>query len=135
MHDPQAPTQLTQGAIPRRPGLVLVVDAEPLVGEMIHRALATHGFEPIVASSPEEAIEIARRHPIALLVTDLMMPGMTGIELASQLRSLHGRVPVILMSGTPDAAALAIDPPSTFIAKPFALAALASAAASLIASS
>ncbi|HYO44376.1 MAG TPA: response regulator [Candidatus Limnocylindrales bacterium] len=75
-----------------------------------------------------------RRYPIALLVTDLMMPGMNGIELAGKLRRFQPSVPVILVSMTPDAGILGIEPPAAFLAKPFSLRDLAAMAASLMAS-
>jgi PleD family two-component response regulator len=63
--------QANERGLPRRPGRVLVVDDEPLAGELLQRALSGTGFEPIVASSPHEAIEVGGQRPIALLVNAL----------------------------------------------------------------
>jgi DNA-binding response OmpR family regulator len=112
--------------------MVLVVDDEPQLGELLHIGLSHRGIESLVAVSPAEALDLASRYPIALLVTDLQMPGMTGIELAARLRRLQARVPVILVSATPDAGSLVIEPPSAFLAKPFSLRDLAATATSLM---
>jgi DNA-binding response OmpR family regulator len=113
--------------------MVLIVDDDPLLRALMHRALAHHGIEPLVAVAPAEAVRLAGRYPVALLVTDLMMPGMTGIELVDRVRRLQARVPVLLVSGTPDAGTLVIEQPSAFLAKPFSLRDLAASAASLMA--
>ena len=115
-----------------RSGMVLVVDDQPQLGELLHLGLSSRGIESLVAISPAEALDLASRYPIALLVTDLKMPGMTGIELAARVRQLQVRVPVILVSGAPDAGSLVIEPHSAFLAKPFSLRDLAAAATSLM---
>jgi len=124
-------TSWPRRAMPK--GMVLLVDDEPALGEMLHESLSQRGFRALVAVSPAEALDLAQRYPIALLVTDLMMPGMTGIELAARVRQLQAQVPVILVSGSPEAGTLAIVPPSAFLAKPFSLGDLAATAASLMA--
>lgn len=105
----------------RRAGVVLIVDDDPLVGEIMRRAVTRAGRDVLLAGSPAQALELAASHPIAILVTDLTMPEMTGIELARRIREQHPTLPVILVSASPEASALAIDSPSWFLAKPFPL--------------
>jgi CheY-like chemotaxis protein len=98
----------------------------------MHRALAHVGLPALVALGPAEALSLAVRYPITLLVTDFTMPGMTGVELADRIREAHPRIPVILVSGSPDASRLLISPPSAFLPKPVSTGQLADALASLV---
>lgn len=97
---------------------------------MIRRALLRFGHDVLLADSPAEAITLADRYPVSLLVTDFMMPGMTGVELAGRVRDRHPAVPVILVSASPEAARLTIGSPSSFLARPFSMGELARAVAS-----
>jgi CheY-like chemotaxis protein len=86
--------------------------------------LREHGYTPIIAANPDEAIEIVKRGDsgASLLLTDLIMPGMTGAELAERVREHHPDLPVIFMSGyagdtVTRSGALALD--AAFLEKPF----------------
>jgi CheY-like chemotaxis protein len=59
-------------------------------------------FRTLVASSGEEALELldpAASGAIELMLTDVLMPGMTGLELAARVRALRPDLPILLMSG------------------------------------
>ncbi|MEO8031101.1 MAG: response regulator [Gemmatimonadota bacterium] len=79
---------------------VLVVDDEPAVRTITARMLQTGGYRTRQASSGAEALEaVARNGPPDLVLSDLMMPGIDGAELARRLGLNWPRLPVILMSG------------------------------------
>jgi CheY-like chemotaxis protein len=80
---------------------VLVVDDEPSVRHLAQSALRTMGYEVTVASGGREALRMVYSESAspALLVTDIDMPGMTGIELAARLTAERPAVRVILMTG------------------------------------
>ncbi|QAT84922.1 putative response regulator/sensor histidine kinase [Corallococcus coralloides] len=98
--------------------LVLVADDEPAVLEVLSQVIEDLGHDVVRARDGEEALALARAHRPRLVVTDHMMPRMSGMELCSRLKQEPGlrEVPIILLSavlqqGSPDAAA--------FLNKPF----------------
>ena len=66
---------------------ILIVEDELPLLEVTHRSLEAVGYVILAAHSPEEAIRISASHPgpIHLMVTDVIMPGMSGAQLASRL--------------------------------------------------
>lgn len=80
-------------------GTILVVDDEVDVLEMIEVGLGLDGYEVILAESGEKAVEVAASHPVDLVISDLRMPGMNGVETISRLRQLAPAVPVIVVTG------------------------------------
>jgi two-component system cell cycle sensor histidine kinase/response regulator CckA len=83
--------------------ILLVDDEEPLRG-MIHDLLVQSGYTVLRANNGAEGLEIARQHqgPIHLLLTDVMMPGMTGPKLAEALAISRPETKVLYMSGYAD---------------------------------
>ena len=107
-------------------GTVLLVDDDSSLRAPIRRTLVLAGFTVLEASSAEEALVICKRHKgrIQLLLTDMVLPKMNGIELADRLESLRPEIKVLFMSGYTDHAVLAhgvLDPDKNFIQKPFTL--------------
>ncbi|HXC63841.1 MAG TPA: PAS domain-containing protein [bacterium] len=92
-------------AAPQRPGptgeTVLVVEDEPAMLRMAIQMLRSLGYEVLSAPSPAQALDLARRHnaPIHLLLTDVVMPGMNGRELADAVLAWHPRLRRVYMSG------------------------------------
>ncbi len=88
---------------PRGTETILVVEDEATVREMITQILNAHGFRALTAADGPEALQLSREHqgPIHLLLTDLVMPSMSGVELAEQLRADRPELRVIYMSGYP----------------------------------
>jgi len=82
---------------------IVLVDDEDGVREVLARGLQERGYRLLEASSAAQALEILQRHAgeIDLVVTDLAMPGMNGIELAQQASEISPFLPFIFVSGQP----------------------------------
>ena len=80
---------------------ILLVEDHPQVRELARMALSEKGYTVLVTSSPEEAESTCARHTakIHLLLTDLIMPGTSGRELAKRLTAQHPKMRVLYMSG------------------------------------
>ena len=81
----------------KRGASVLVVDDEREIVRALQHALTAHGYTVLTASSGEEAIEIVTRHRPDLLLLDLLLPGMSGLEVCRQVRATSN-VPIIVLS-------------------------------------
>ncbi|WP_137180298.1 ATP-binding protein [Roseomonas sp. AR75] len=91
-------------APPAPPRRVLVVDDDPLVAAGTAMMLEDLGHSTVVAASAEEALRrLAQDAEVALVLTDHLMPGMTGLELAERLRRDRPRLPVALATGQAEA--------------------------------
>lgn len=80
-------------------GSILLVDDDDSVASMTERALTLFGYEVIRARNGREALAAYDPRAIQLVLTDLAMPEMGGIELIATLRKAHPEVKVIAMSG------------------------------------
>lgn len=80
---------------------ILLVDDDPSVLDVVRQILETLGFGVLAAPSGEEALGLARAHagPIALLLADVVMPGLSGPETAARLRVARPETRVLYMSG------------------------------------
>jgi len=83
-------------------GTVLVVEDEDAVRKLTVRILHDHGFEVIEAADPQKAFTLLEPHRVDLLLTDVIMPGMSGTKLAEQLVGLRPDLKVVYMSGYTD---------------------------------
>jgi CheY-like chemotaxis protein len=132
----------TEGAVPaegpkvcpappaRGPETIFVVEDEPAVRAVVRQVLRQHGYQVLEAGHGGEALEVAGRHrgPIDLLVTDVILPGISGGELAGHLTRRHPGLRVLYLSDYPDETLArhgvqARDVP--FLSKPFLPATLA----------
>jgi two-component system, cell cycle sensor histidine kinase and response regulator CckA len=84
--------------------VILVVDDEPFVLKIVATILAGAGFLVLSAASPSEAFAIALRHPqpIHLMLSDVVMPGLRGPDLAEAIEELHPETVCLFMAGLPD---------------------------------
>jgi len=78
---------------------ILVVDDEPLISKVLDRTLARAGHEVVTASDGDEALQYLGHETFDLILTDLFMPGVDGIELLTRLKDVDDAPPVIAMSG------------------------------------
>ena len=78
---------------------ILVVDDEEAMRAFLRSTLRRRGFEVPVATDGEEAREIIEQGGIDLIITDLTMPRMGGMELLHWVRARRGAPPVIVMTG------------------------------------
>jgi PAS domain S-box-containing protein len=89
-------------SVPRGRGeMVLVVEDEPSTLKLAERMLTDLGYQVLIAENPSAVMQLAAAHTgaIALLVTDVVMPGMNGRDLADQLRTLYPDLKTLFMSG------------------------------------
>jgi len=100
--------------------IILVVEDTVLVLKTVCMILERAEFTVLAAGSAEEAMRLARfAKTIDLLLSDVMMPDMSGPDLALQLKELRPQMRVMLMSGYPDGAMLVLNYGWHFIKKPF----------------
>ncbi|HEV2127855.1 MAG TPA: response regulator [Thermomicrobiales bacterium] len=111
-------TEVMGGRIDRQAPRILVVDDEPGIVDLLCMLLEEEGFEAAGVTSGYGAAEMIRSERPDLMLTDVMMPGMTGYDLAELAAGVHPQMRVVLMSA-------AVDPPSKsrfpFVSKPFDL--------------
>jgi two-component system, cell cycle sensor histidine kinase and response regulator CckA len=102
---------------------VLVVDDEAAVRRFAARVLEREGYAVVEASDGMEALEVVRMDGVSIevVVSDIVMPRLNGVELMQALSESHPNLPVILMSGYATAALteLGIAAPCSILAKPF----------------
>jgi DNA-binding NtrC family response regulator len=128
---PAVEPTIREGAPPPAPEApagetILLVEDEEQVRRLARRVLERAGFAVVEAGDAEAALRRANRHPgtIHLLVVDMMLPGLSGRELAAQLAIHRPAVKVLYISGTADGAIgrhQVLAPGTEFLQKPFAL--------------
>ena len=109
------------GAVPR----ILVVDDEPAARTLVTKALVADGYAVVAAEDGMQALEALAKSPFDMVLTDIVMPGIDGIELALKVAKDFPDTAILLMSGYPDERRRASGLESLFrevIEKPFALA-------------
>jgi DNA-binding response OmpR family regulator len=106
---------------------ILVVDDELEIRDLLSKFLTEEGYEVIVASNGEEAIKLAERENPQVILLDIMMPGMDGIETCKRLKAEEKTrfIPVIIATVLWDTYVEAIEAGAEdFVTKPFHLAEL-----------
>lgn len=125
VQEPEADTQPERGL-----ETILAVEDEPAVRGLAVRILRDHGYTVFEASNGQEAqriVEALPEHAIHLLLTDLVMPGMSGVELATWVQARCPGVCVLFMSGYARQVSINHDHPTVaFLQKPFSRHALLS---------
>lgn len=110
---------------------ILLVEDEDSVRKLVLNALEMNGYKVLVASNGNEAIAAASNHKgkIDLLLTDVIMPEMSGSELAERMRKIRPETKVLYMSGYTDTAAVELDlleSQANYLQKPFTIQGLCS---------
>ena len=98
---------------------VLVVDDEPGIGNILRIKLRFHGYEVITTTSGAEAIELIRTQKPDIVLLDILMPDVTGMDVLDRVRAFS-QVPIIVFTAKPDIAQFALkNGANDSIAKPF----------------
>jgi PAS domain S-box-containing protein len=103
---------------------ILLVEDEPLVRSVTARSLRSAGYQVLVAENGPSAIQLAAHHAGALdlLITDVVMPGLSGPQVTAELRRLRPGLPALYLSGYAEDAIVhhgVVDPSIEFLPKPF----------------
>jgi PAS domain S-box-containing protein len=121
---PDVPCRATGTAETTYGATILLTEDEPDVRCLLRDVLAAQGYTVVEATSPAEALERAAAHPgrIDLLLTDIVMPGGTGRDLARTISAERPDLKVLYMSGYPEhgaAPGTVLEPGAPFLPKPF----------------
>src|SRR2546423_9243862 len=81
-----------------KPPRILIVDDDSGQRSLLDSFLRTQGFETVPVSSGERALEILRSEPVSMMISDVRMPGMTGLETLRRARQEHAVLPVLLVT-------------------------------------
>jgi two-component system KDP operon response regulator KdpE len=103
---------------------LLIVDDEPPIRRFLRTALAAQDYRVEEAGDGEAALEFLKRNPVDLIVLDLGLPGMDGLEVIRRLREGGSATPVIILSSRDDEAGkvAALDlGADDYVAKPFGM--------------
>jgi len=77
---------------------ILVVDDDPRITDLVRRILAYEGYSVAIASSGNDALTRTLEHPPDLIVLDIMLPGLDGLEVARRLRAAGDNVPILMLT-------------------------------------
>jgi DNA-binding response OmpR family regulator len=78
---------------------ILVVDDEKMVSDLLRTVLIRHGHEVLTASGGREALELFRKHSPTIMLLDLGLPDMNGIEVLKQIRAINPQAVVMVLTG------------------------------------
>ncbi len=101
---------------------ILIVDDEEGMRKLLARVLIKHGYDAVIAGSGEEALALVETDTFDLIITDIKMPGMDGLELLNEIKSFDPDLPIIVITayGTVESAVQALRAGAyDYITKPF----------------
>lgn len=81
---------------------ILIIDDERIILKAYTKELEAMGYEVHSAMSGQEAIEILQRESFDIAFTDLVMPGMNGVEICKKIKEMYPETEVVLISGYPE---------------------------------
>jgi two-component system KDP operon response regulator KdpE len=79
------------------PDRILIIDDEPQITRVLRAALSAQGYDVRTANDPEEGLQVFKDWPPELVITDLMMPGLSGVDVTRSIRT-RGATPVLILS-------------------------------------
>src|ERR687884_119905 len=89
----------TGQAATQTPARILVVDDETPIRVTMSDMLRRRGYDVVAAASGEEALALLHQRPFDLLLLDLRMPGLSGLDIAQRARELHPDAAIIILTG------------------------------------
>lgn len=101
---------------------ILIVDDNPNMSSLLMEMLEIYDYDSVRASSGEEALNELEKSNFSLVITDVKMPKMTGMELLEKVKEKYPKMPVVLISGYSMLTSNQMDisvSPDGFLAKPF----------------
>jgi len=104
------------------PHRILIVDDEPPIRRFLRTTLAAQDYRVEEAADGEAALDFLKRNPVDLVILDLGLPGMDGLEVVRRLREQGNTVPIVILSSRDDEAGkvAALDlGADDYVAKPF----------------
>ena len=113
-------------SVPLRPH-ILVVDDDAMIGEQLERLFTHTGYKVSVTNRAEQALELLEKEDVDLVVTDIRLPGIDGVELTKRIAERWSDVPVIVVTGCGDietAVEVLKLGASDYIVKPFSASAI-----------
>lgn len=81
------------------PKKILIVDDNPNMSSLLCEMLEVFDYQSVRANSGTEALSELKKGDFSMVITDMRMPNMTGLELLQQVKSLYPKLPVVLISG------------------------------------
>ena len=103
---------------------VLVVDDDPRITDLVRCILAYEGYSVAIAASGNETLNRSLEHPPELIVLDIKLPGLDGLEMARRRRAAGDTVPILMLTACDDAVADRVEGLETgaddYLVKPFA---------------
>ncbi|MEW5993763.1 MAG: response regulator [Candidatus Zixiibacteriota bacterium] len=78
---------------------ILIVDDNPNMSSLLSDMLEVFDYASVCAADGQEALDHLDEHDFAMVITDIRMPNMTGLELLEKVKERHPRLPVVLISG------------------------------------
>ncbi len=98
---------------------ILVVDDEPRICKLLEIKLGIYGYQTIVTTSGTEAIDLARTNNPDIILLDVVMPGVSGLDVLDRVRTFSD-VPIIVFTGRPEIAQIAKKyGANDYVTKPF----------------
>jgi DNA-binding NtrC family response regulator len=96
--DPPTPAASAAPPAPR----VLIVDDDPGQRSLLHSFLSSQGFKTVVVDSGQRALEVLRAEKISMMISDVRMPGLTGLDTLRLARKEHEQLPILLVTAYTD---------------------------------
>jgi DNA-binding NtrC family response regulator len=93
--EPEAEANVHAAAAPR----LLIVDDEEAITKSLGRYFRLEGYDVLTSNSPYEALRLVHRENVMVVISDIAMPGMTGVELLRRVKEHNGMVQVIMVTG------------------------------------
>jgi two-component system, cell cycle sensor histidine kinase and response regulator CckA len=108
------------------PETILIVEDDPSIRDLLQRVLAREGYHVLSAESSIDALSIANHYDarIDMMLSDVVMPGLSGPDLGQRVVALRPRIKLLFVSGFPSHVAVgpgAMSPRAAFLHKPFSI--------------